>query len=116
MKYTLYEQMSPGRAMTSSTPSLTTAAAVDYDTSTLRRKLHSLREENTGLISENHQIQTRAEDLEFELQRSAARVKALALELDRSAVHTAEVCTSYLFIQCPSNVLEQFFSRVLRSP
>ncbi|XP_077986114.1 uncharacterized protein LOC144440602 [Glandiceps talaboti] len=65
----------------SRTSSYTSVSGSEYDDA-LRKKLHILRDENSKLISQNHELMNQLENAECEVMSKDNQVKMLSLELE----------------------------------
>ncbi|XP_041133018.1 coiled-coil domain-containing protein 18 isoform X1 [Polyodon spathula] len=64
---------------------------IDLENEKLRKKLSVIQEENSSLISENHQLLTDLESVQFELTDSKSKIRLLELTLTSNVVSVPEL-------------------------
>ncbi|XP_042191681.1 coiled-coil domain-containing protein 18 isoform X1 [Callorhinchus milii] len=81
----VFSNISPSSSLGSRVPQHPVSSAIEQEKDQMRRKLSSLREDNSSLVSQNHCLVNEIESVRYELTQSKNKIRYLESNIDANA-------------------------------
>lgn len=84
----------------------------DHDYDNLRRKLSSLRQENSKLVGENHKLHNDFESLSYELRQSHTKIDYLTQEIENQRQHIPSLEDRVVSLEAEASIQDKNMKQI----